>query len=357
MNAGIDRNTYASLDGIRALSFLIVFISHIPGVKFPGGLGVTVFFFLSGFLITSLMLREIEQTGALSLRHFYLRRAVRLLPPLLVYLVVAIGIASLTDDLGDTSPYSVLSQLFFSFNYYAIFLGTENILPGSEILWSLAVEEHFYLLYPPAIILLLGLTRRSMAIILLIALCVLAVAWRLYLAQEYYPDESPNRIIWSSDTRFDSLLWGCILGLAYERCRTARLLWSDLACYASLLLFSVIIAASAMSSNALFRESLRYSVQGACLIPLFLIAITRPDLHVLRPLNHPLLMHLGVLSYFLYLVHYSVIHLVYHSFEPLPALAKVGMSILISLLIAEAVFRLVEKPLRHLRSRLRNVAT
>jgi len=133
-----------SLDGIRAGSFLIVFSNHALASWIPGQLGVTVFFFLSGFLITTLLRAEYEKNGSVSLRHFWLRRALRILPPL--YLVV-LGSALLALAIyppGTVHGPAVASQLLLYANYYD---GSKGV-PGTAVIWSLAVEEHFYLLFP-----------------------------------------------------------------------------------------------------------------------------------------------------------------------------------------------------------------
>src|SRR5215471_14948655 len=140
-----------SLDGIRACSVMVVFAAH-AGLRglIPGDFGVTVFFFLSGYLITTLLRIEHEQTGAISFRAFYLRRVLRIFPPF----YLALGAATLVWVLGglDRPPFSVgglLQQVFFLTNYNILQNGWWfGHAPGTFIFWSLAVEEHFYLAFP-----------------------------------------------------------------------------------------------------------------------------------------------------------------------------------------------------------------
>jgi peptidoglycan/LPS O-acetylase OafA/YrhL len=155
-----------SLDGLRAVSFLVVFAAHAGLEVVPGGFGVTVFFFLSGYLITTLMRVEAERTGHVSLKHFYLRRALRILPPFYIVLTAATALAEI-GFLGDTRPQlrPVLSQVLHFTNYWIAAHGWRGIAPGTGVYWSLAVEEHFYLLFPAVFLALsrLRLTGRQKA--------------------------------------------------------------------------------------------------------------------------------------------------------------------------------------------------
>src|SRR5579872_5196602 len=157
-----------SLDGIRAISVALVFFSHNGlGNVVPGGLGVTIFFVLSGFLITTLMRGEFAETGTVSFRAFYLRRFLRLIPPLLVVTCISVAaffIAGLGDRFTAGGLASVL--LYFS-NYFQIFHGASGQPPGLGVTWSLAVEEHYYLLYPPLAVALLRFGRPTVSAALL----------------------------------------------------------------------------------------------------------------------------------------------------------------------------------------------
>ena len=120
-------------------------VSHAGAEQIPGGFGVTIFFFLSGYLITTLLRREWEKMGNISLKNFYLRRVYRIFPPLYIVLVV-VGMLVVTGALQvSQSPTfsALLAQIFFGANYYGIFHGQEGFLPGTSVQWSLAVEEHF----------------------------------------------------------------------------------------------------------------------------------------------------------------------------------------------------------------------
>jgi peptidoglycan/LPS O-acetylase OafA/YrhL len=162
-----------SLDGLRAISILIVLVSHAGyGSAVPGGLGVTIFFFLSGYLITTLLLDETERSGRINIGKFYLRRVFRLFPPLLVTLFIAYSLVALGLLDGGISWSGVLAQLFYFANYYGLFFDPGNTTAaGTGILWSLAVEEHFYMIYPTVLagLLALGLSRLRIVVVLAIA--------------------------------------------------------------------------------------------------------------------------------------------------------------------------------------------
>src|SRR5579871_4507281 len=139
-----------SLDGFRAVSVLIVVLGH-SGLEalVPGGLGVTIFFFLSGYLITTLMLKERENTGEINILHFYARRVFRLMPPLLISLAIAYGLTYAGLLSGGITRTGLAAQLLYFANYYGLYFDMGNTIPdGTGILWSLAVEEHFYIFYP-----------------------------------------------------------------------------------------------------------------------------------------------------------------------------------------------------------------
>ncbi len=199
------------LDGIRGLAIALVLLSHaathnhfsfLGFVAYAGNGGVNFFFVLSGFLITSLLLREEERTGTINLRLFYLRRALRLFPALWLYLL-ALAVLSVAGLLPLHPWHSILAALLYIRNLVG---------QGHETghLWSLAVEEHFYVLWP---LLFIALRGRNRARLMLCLAGILAVtAWRTYA--------TAHQLFWEgvlygrSDFRFDGPLFGCALALA-----------------------------------------------------------------------------------------------------------------------------------------------
>ncbi len=206
-----------ALDGVRAIAVLAVFLFHVDVLR-AGYLGVDVFFVLSGFLITGLLLVEHDQRGAISIGAFYLRRAYRLLPAFYVY--VAIGAALVLALKGEQDRLAffgnALTSLLYVNNYFRVFHDD----PGAwfEHTWSLSVEEQFYLVWPLCLILLCRLpsARRYLAPIILVG-AIGVLGWRLLLVAS---GASFGRIYFGIDTRADALLIGCALA-AWKHARFA----------------------------------------------------------------------------------------------------------------------------------------
>jgi peptidoglycan/LPS O-acetylase OafA/YrhL len=182
------------LDGLRAIAVLAVVLYHLDVSWMPGGfLGVDVFFVLSGFLITTLVVEEIERTGRLGLRDFYLRRARRLLPALLVLLAVLslLSLLVLPEERAELRR-DVVAALLYVSNWSYVF--TEQSYfeavgrpPLLQHLWSLAVEEQFYLLWPAVIVVAMVAGRRRVRLVALIA-AVVSTIWMAVLAVAHgYP--------------------------------------------------------------------------------------------------------------------------------------------------------------------------
>lgn len=292
-----------SLDGLRAVSFLIVFVSH-AGLQsvVPGGFGVTVFFFLSGFLITTLLRLEHESTGHIVLRDFYLRRVLRILPPFYTVLVAAALLCALGVVPGTMLPWPLASLALHFSNYWTIRRGASGMPDGTVVYWSLAVEEHFYLLFPWIFRLLYRtLHRGAMRAAALLALCGVILAWRCVLVYALHSPE--DRTYMGSDTRFDSILFGCALALganpALDTLRPGPRVWK----WVLLPLGLLGLLASFVVRDPGFRETWRYTLQGVSLVPVFVVAIQHPRWGPMRLLNLRPMRFVGVLSYSLYLLH------------------------------------------------------
>lgn len=325
------------------------------GIAFPGGFGVTVFFFLSGFLITTLLRLEYEKNGQVSLRKFYLRRVLRILPPFYLVLLGAVVTHLLLDppDLIDWG--GVIAQIFHYVNYWIVVHSFDGLPYGTGVYWSLAVEEHFYLLFP---LLFIAIMRRGLSAnrqaVALGAVCTALLAWRIVLAlpMDLRDDMSQLRLEVASDTRFDSILFGCILALygnpALDPTRIGERLWKYVLLPMGLsgLLFSFLFR------DEFFRGTFRYSLQGVCLIPVFVCAVRYPTWLPMRPLNFRPVAFAGVLSYSSYLVHQVVLAAVDHVLAGLGGTAKGLLALAFTFAIATAIYWLVERPCASLRRRL-----
>ena len=343
-----------SLDGIRAVAFALVFISHIYNKNALGGFGVTIFFFLSGYLIVTLLRREAEREGGISLKMFYARRILRIFPPCYLVLALALLLNAIGIVPGVRNHSAVLAEIFYYTNYYEI-AGGNTTPKGTAVLWSLAVEEHFYMFFPLLYILLRRLyPRRFDQVAILSGLCAAILIWRLILIIHFQATDTRTNM--ATDTRFDSILFGCILALYGNpmmdgsRIREQVWKWILLPISIGMLALSLLI-----TKNDIFRETLQYSVQGIALFPVFIAAVRYPRWLVFRALNIRVVRFIGVLSYTLYLVHYIVISTVSHwSHEG--ALARAMLSLIISLVVAIAIYFLVERPCARLRRYLRSRA-
>lgn len=340
-----------SLDGVRAISFLIVFAAHSGMSRMiPGGFGVTVFFFLSGYLITTLLRMEHARTGRVSLRDFYLRRLLRIFPPFYTVLALALFLSLQGLLPGTLQIRPVLALLGHFANYWAVLHGMAGQPAGTGVYWSLAVEEHFYLLFPCGFIYLqrvLAQRLRAQASILL-GCCALVLAWRFILV--LLLRVPPDRTFLATDTRVDSILFGCALALGanpiLDKPRlTPRLMHRLILPLAFLLLlFSFFYRAD------WFRESLRYSLQGLALAPFFVTAVREPCLGPFRLLNLRILQHLGGLSYSLYLLHHVILFALPEA--RLGVWPRAGLALALSVAAAEFIYRAIEKPCARLRRRL-----
>ena len=126
-----------SLDGIRAISVLIVVLGHSGFDAFvPGGLGVTIFFFLSGYLITTLLLAEHVRTGRINIFNFYIRRVLRLMPPLLISLVIAYSLTYTKLLSGGITGTGLTAQLLYFANYYGLFFDRGNTVPDGQVFFG-----------------------------------------------------------------------------------------------------------------------------------------------------------------------------------------------------------------------------
>lgn len=339
-----------SLDGLRALAVVLVFLAH-SGLDHivPGGLGVTIFFVLSGFLITTLMRQEQARSGRIDLRRFYLRRLVRLMPPLVIVVGAAAALSALGLIGGAFTLGGLLSALFYAGNYFVIAQDYHGVPAGIGVVWSLAIEEHFYLLYPPLAVWLLRARRPSTAAAVLALLCVAMLAWRLWLVQH---GASVAYLTMATDTRADAILVGCAMALwrnPWLDAEASRPPWRDV------LLVTLSIATllfTFLYRDETFRQTARYTLQSLAIAVLMHAAVRRPGAWPWRWLSARPLVYLGSISYTVYLSHH-VILLGLARHWPEWGWAGIGVvGALLTLAVAEPMRRWVERPLATLRRRL-----
>lgn len=348
-----------ALDGLRAVAVLIVLVAHVGFSRWvPGGFGVTLFFFISGMLITRLLLAEQAARGRIDIGLFYARRMLRLYPALLV--AVVLGTLATVVVGGELLWGKVLTALLYCANYYGIHVGYSQgmqVFDPLAVLWSLAIEEQYYIVFPLICLALAARVRSFTRWV--VAAIVLTLAWRMVLV---LGGAASDRIYMGTDTRIDSILYGCLLTLLLAAPASgARWLdwmsrrwvqWLALAC----LLSTFVVR------NAFVRDTLRYSLQGLSLMPLVAgLCFTGSLRRVTIWMEHRAMRHIGRLSYSLYLLHGVVIALVSaawgagqvepSSAGPLKFIGFVLLTVPLSLALAWASYQWVEMPFVRLRRR------
>jgi peptidoglycan/LPS O-acetylase OafA/YrhL len=342
----------AGLDGLRAVAVLAVVLYHLNVGWASGGLlGVGVFFVLSGYLITDLLLAEREREGAIALGRFWLRRARRLLPALWVMLVVVtLWIAFLDPaQLGGLRGALVAALLYFSNWWYAFqhvsYFASFGAPSPLGHLWSLAVEEQFYLLWPLLLILATRFLHRRWLLVGLVVAGVIASAWAM--ATIFQPGSDPTRVYEGTDTRAFQLLIGASLALVWPSRRLAPISALRRRGLDALgAVGMVVIVVMMMDTNE--YESFLYR-GGMVILSLATVAVVavlaHPSTLLGRILGAPPLRWIGVRSYGIYLWHYPIIVLtspVVGTPGPLLTLAQVGATVA----VAALSWRFVEEPIR-----------
>ena len=343
----------AGLDGLRAVAVLAVVLYHLNVGWASGGLlGVGVFFVLSGYLITDLLLAEREREGAIALGRFWLRRARRLLPALWVMLVVVtLWIALLEPSQLAGVRGALLAALLYFSNWWYAFQHVSYFAsfgPPSPLghLWSLAVEEQFYLVWPLLLVLALRFVHRRWLLIGLVVLGAIASAWAM--AAIFQPGSDPTRVYEGTDTRAFQLLIGASLAFV---CPSRRLSGSISALRRRGLdalgaVGIAVIVVMVIDTNEYETFLYRGGMVILSLATLAVVAVlAHPSTLLGRILGAPPLRWIGVRSYGIYLWHYPIIVLtspVVGTAGPVLTLAQAGATVA----AAALSWRFIEEPIR-----------
>lgn len=308
----LDRGQIPGLDGLRAVAVILVLLVHseqTPGfpawlrpLAYEGHLGVDVFFVISGFLITTLLAREIDRRGKTDLKRFYLRRFLRIVPAYAALLAVV-----------AVSQYAGYVRLQ-SRDWIGALTYTSNFLyhPSWELghTWSLAVEEHFYLVWP-AVLFVAGFAGGWRAAIgCIVGCCALRCFIALLLPRFISPSDASYYAAFCENwtfTRLDTISMGCVLALA-SRSDAWRDLLDRITRPAWLLLWlATIVASLQLGRSGKFHLCASYSLEALC-IAMLIWGCLRSDGFLRRILSNPLLTTIGVGSYSIYLWQQLFIH-------------------------------------------------
>lgn len=341
------------LDGLRGFAISLVLLWHGRWLSYGFGfIAVNTFFVLSGFLITTLLIAEWDKSGAISLRHFYARRALRLLPALVAmllaftaYVLVSVPARNVAQCFGE-----VFWALFYFTNWAAIFSWDPGIYLGHT--WSLSVEEQFYFVWPLLLLWLLKNQSRTSLLCWISLGLVLAVALRFVLfAGTNIAYANPERLVFGSDTRTDSLLAGCFTGVCVSSNLIPQGTWFKRT-VSALAVVSVpglwfLGACRTFAPWMVYFGWLLASAFAAFLI----LGLLHPPAYLRWLFENPVAVYLGRISYGLYLWHVPILTVMqkrHWPWENMAYLLPAGVATL-------ACYYLVEMPCLRLKKRFQMV--
>lgn len=346
------------LNGLRAVAVLLVLVAHLGfSHMVPGGFGVTLFFFISGMLITRLLLAEYDTTHTINIKQFYIRRFLRLYPALIVAIILGSFIFWLATH--QINYHKLFAAFFYYINFYGIYVGFGQDWIGFDplsILWSLAIEEQYYVIFPLLVLPLIQ-RKRNLFICLLLLTCIVVI-WRSYL---HFDGASSDLIYMRSDTRIDSILYGSLLTLILSSPYAAT--WVKYLSNPLLFVCGIIvILISFIIRDDNFRDTIRYTVQGIALFPILTtICFSKRLTWLTQLLEWRPFREIGAWSYSLYLFHPIAILIAEMMWGPgslgkstLPLNQYLGFVITaapLAFIFAITSYYCVEKPVMRLRHR------
>ncbi|WP_330994024.1 acyltransferase family protein [Staphylococcus pseudintermedius] len=342
------------LDGVRAVAVIAIIIYHLNPQWLSGGfLGVDTFFVISGYLITSLLLTEYHNTGKIELMSFWLRRVKRLIPAVLFLVmgVIVLSLIFMPTEIQKVRADSI-AAIFYVSNWWYIMQNVDYFeqfaVQPLKHLWSLAIEEQFYLVFPIVLLSLLSFIRRlkSIRIIFLILLVISMIAMMVL----YVPNENVARVYFGTDTRIQTLLMGVLLALVWPpfqlKAKVNRQMRTmiDTAGVVGLAILFICFKFVSETNSILYYG-------GFFLISMVTLLVIASSVHpsgyFAKFLGNKVFTFIGSRSYSLYLWHYPIIVLIHHQFVQgqIPPLVYV-VEILLMVLMAEFSYKFIEQPFR-----------
>lgn len=346
----VAKQRFVHLDFLRFVAIALVFLMHLGLDKYiPGGAGVTIFFVISGFIISYLNLKQ-GKKETFDIKEFALKRAFKILPPLFL-LVLLPGFIYMQWHPEATSQF--IGQVFFYYNSYR---SVENalVLPGTGVVWSLSIEEQFYVAFPIFLALVWTSKHRNRWIF---SLSVIAIAMSTsYRVFNYVNFADPQWLnYFSTLARIDSIAFGVALGVLYSEPRTRA--WLDAISLRSWrfsgLLATLVFATSSMIAIPMFANIFLHTVQSVCAAIVIAYGLFEVnESRVLKFMNFAPFQLLGRISYPFYLVHFTVILSLKAALDTFSPLLAICLAFPISFTIALLTHKWIEIPSLKLRDRL-----
>ncbi len=355
---GKKRRYITGLDGIRAIAVIMVLAYHLKLALFKSGfLGVTVFFVLSGYLITGILISEVEEEGTIDLKNFWLRRIRRLVPAVMSMAVVIILVSAVVnrviftkgckDFLASVLGFNNWWQIFNKVSYFE----AAGVPSPFTHCWSLAIETQFYLIYP---LILLGIYklaksrgegRAKRGLLFAGVTLLLALISVILMIVLFDPQQDASRVYYGTDTRAFSLLFGALLAILWEYRMVPRRLSASVNMVLGSVSFAVLLVMTIAingSSNFWYRGGQFF---GTILTVLMVYAVSGRKTWLSRFLSNPVLKWIGDRSYSIYLWHYPIILLISKGIKASWWITLI--EIVLSVVLAELSYRFIETPIRH----------
>ena len=355
---GKKRRYITGLDGIRAIAVIMVLAYHLKLALFKSGfLGVTVFFVLSGYLITGILISEVEEEGTIDLKNFWLRRIRRLVPAVMSMAVVIIFVSAVVNRIIFTKGCKDFLASVLGFNNWWQIFNKVSYFEAAGVpspfthCWSLAIETQFYLIYP---LILLGIYklvksrgegRAKRGLLFAGVTLLLALISVILMIVLFDPQQDASRVYYGTDTRAFSLLFGALLAILWEYRMVPRRLSASVNMVLGSVSFAVLIVMTIAingSSNFWYRGG---QFVGTILTVLMVYAVSGRKTWLSRFLSNPVLKWIGDRSYSIYLWHYPIILLISKGIKASWWITLI--EIVLSVVLAELSYRFIETPIRH----------
>ncbi|WP_432245003.1 acyltransferase family protein [Arthrobacter sp. G.S.26] len=352
---------FAHVDAMRAFAVLLVVLAHAGlGDLIPGGSGVTIFFAISGFIITTLLLKEKAKSGGFDLKGFYTRRLLKIFPPFLVVVAIPTAIFAFFQEVRWDF---FASQAFFYFNWIYMTNGDAGLLPGSGVVWSLSIEEQFYIGFA---LVWIATIQSKYYIQILTGLAILGsilpLLIRIFIS---FVDFSHARIYYGTDTRLDAIAIGILAAIVYykfgnplDKGTLSVKIKSSLGRDATLIIALSLYFGSLVVRDEVFRETLRYSMQAVAAALVILYGLLRPQRVTVLSKSFYLLANLrlvqiiGLASYSIYLVHLQITTLTETLLPDNMGPLLVAVNSVLGVLAGCLIWWIIEKPAERLKKRL-----